>query len=147
MVSGCSLFWWQVGVLCFGHKWVFFVCLFLLVASRCFLFCFGGKWVFFVCFGGECSLFACSSGKWMFFVLFWWQVGVLSLFWLQVGVLCFGGKWVFFVCRPYCPDITIMLERALKPSHLSYVPMGNILTGYSGNVPRVEEASCDSCWS
>ena len=114
-MSGCSLFWWQVGVHCFDRKWVFFVCLFVLVASGC--------------------------------VLFWWQVGVLCFGGKWVFFVCFGGKWVFFVCRPYCPDITIMLKRALKPSHLSYVPVGNIPTGYSGNVPRVEEASCDSRWS
>lgn len=99
-------------VLCFDDKWVFVVCLFVLVASQCSL---------FVLMASGCSLF-------------WWQL----------GVVCFGGKWMFFVCRPYCPDITIMLERALKTSHLSYVPVGNILTGNSGNVPRVEEASCDS---
>ena len=116
--------------------------------------CFGGEWVFFVLVASGCSLFwsqvgvlcllVCSSGMWMFFVLFWWQVGVLCFGSKWVFFVCFGGKWVFFVCRPYCPDITIMLERALKPSHLSYVPVGNILTGYSGTVPRMEEASCDS---
>ena len=59
VASGCfCLFWWPVGVLCFGGEWVFFV----LVVNGCF----GGEWVFFVLVASGCSLF-------------WSQVGVLCL--------------------------------------------------------------------